>query len=515
MRQERSWSTGKQKKDHQKVPTESHIDQQQQRSQSPTTTTTSSSSVDKHQQQQHKKLRLKIMEQQQQQHSSSMSTTLPPATRVKLYELFVQIEREFELLYAENIQLQERLEQANNRQQQQQQHYYQQDDSESLASASMQQQLQQQPPQQQQQQQHHHQVRFHTSKGMHKLRSHTSKLRAQTNKLMSNLKSGQQSSSSIVNLNCTPVRRYVGHKDGIWEVSVSRMGLPILGTASADHTAMIWGMHSGQALLHYTGHSGSVNSLRFHPKKELVLTASGDGTVHIWQCAVHLYNESSSGRVASSEDELEPHEVAGGGGHGKHHHHHHQVVDSMDEEQQFSVLRTPLRSLQGHNGVAIAADWLPNGDQAVTAGWDKLACIWDTQTGELLQQLSGHDEELTHAAAHPTSRLVVTSSKDCTFRLWDFRESIHSVSVFQGHQDSVTSAVFTPDSTHQVVSGSDDRTARIWDLRNMRTPVAVIQSDSSVNRLSVSQVQCICLFLYPTSRFAANRSSIYFNLTRN
>lgn len=92
---------------------------------------------------------------------------------------------------------------------------------------------------------------------------------------------------------------------------------------------------------------------------------------------------------------------------------------------------------------------------------------------------------MTHASAHPTSRLVVTSSKDSTFRLWDFRESIHSVSVFQGHQDSVTSAVFTHEA-NQVVSGSDDRSARIWDLRNMRTPVAMIQSDSAVNRVSVS-----------------------------
>ena len=37
-----------------------------------------------------------------------------------------------------------------------------------------------------------------------------------------------------------------------------------------------------------------------------MLTASGDGTAHIWQCAVHLTNESSSGRMASSEDELDP-----------------------------------------------------------------------------------------------------------------------------------------------------------------------------------------------------------------
>ena len=33
-------------------------------------------------------------------------SSLPPAMRVRLYELFVQIEREFEILYAENLNLQ-------------------------------------------------------------------------------------------------------------------------------------------------------------------------------------------------------------------------------------------------------------------------------------------------------------------------------------------------------------------------------------------------------------------------
>ena len=63
-----------------------------------------------------------------------------------------------------------------------------------------------------------------------------------------------------------------------------------------------------------------------------MLTASGDGTVHIWQCAVHLHNESSSGRMASSDDELDPFEADGG------------KTSSMEE---CSVLRTPLRSLTG------------------------------------------------------------------------------------------------------------------------------------------------------------------------
>ncbi len=43
------------------------------------------------------------------------------------------------------------------------------------------------------------------------------------------------------------------------------------------------------------------------------------------------------------------------------------------------------------------------------------------------------------------------------------------------------------------MSGSDDRSARIWDLRNMRTPVAVVQSDSSVNKLAVSQAGLVAI----------------------
>ena len=41
--------------------------------------------------------------------STPQVSTLPPAMRVRLYELFVQIEREFEILYAENLSLQEKV----------------------------------------------------------------------------------------------------------------------------------------------------------------------------------------------------------------------------------------------------------------------------------------------------------------------------------------------------------------------------------------------------------------------
>lgn len=80
---------------------------------------------------------------------------------------------------------------------------------------------------------------------------------------------------------------------------------------------------------------------------------------------------------------------------------------------------------------------------------------------------------------------MLTSSKDSTFRLWDFREAIQSVAVFQGHQDSVTSVSFNTD--YRIVSSSDDATVKIWDLRNMRTPLATIRLSSPANRVAISK----------------------------
>lgn len=51
------------------------------------------------------------------------------------------------------------------------------------------------------------------------------KLRAQTSKIVSSFKAPT--------FNCALLKDYVGHKDGVWEVSVARPGVPVIGTASA------------------------------------------------------------------------------------------------------------------------------------------------------------------------------------------------------------------------------------------------------------------------------------------
>lgn len=368
----------------------------------------------------------------------------------KLHNLFREIELEFEQLYAEKELLQEKLDALG----------ASRDPTLSMASGN------DRPPESL------FEAESVASKSLKsKISTSSSKLKA-SHKIKA--AASKISNFKAHNVVSTVVREFVGHKDGVWHVAC-KQGQPIIGSASADHLASIWSIDSGKCLLQYQGHNGSVNSIKFHPSQDLVLTASGDGTAHIWQAAVNY--EKYARKAQSSDDELSTEK------------------DSSEEQDRIDVLRTPLCEFgggsSGHTSVVVAADWLAGNEQIITAGWDRIAILWNVETKEQVQSLTGHDSELTYVSAHPTQKLVVTASRDSTFRLWDFRTEIPAVSVFQGHTEEVTSAILTKDD--KVVSGSDDRSVKVWELRNMRSALAHIRTDSAVNRLAVSSNSVIAI----------------------
>lgn len=67
----------------------------------------------------------------------------------------------------------------------------------------------------------------------------------------------------------------------------------------------------------------------------------------------------------------------------------------MGETDRPEVLRTPLSELMGHQGVVVAADWLTGGEHVITASWDRTANLYDVETGDCLQILTGM-ESLIH-----------------------------------------------------------------------------------------------------------------------
>eukprot|EP01132_Coremiostelium_polycephalum_P003174 gene3174-3973_t len=78
-------------------------------------------------------------------------------------------------------------------------------------------------------------------------------------------------------------REYTGHRDGIWEVTACPWDIMVFATSSTDRTARIWTVDGSKIPIVYTAHTGTVNSIRFHPQERFVCTASGDKTLHIFK----------------------------------------------------------------------------------------------------------------------------------------------------------------------------------------------------------------------------------------
>jgi WD40 repeat protein len=75
--------------------------------------------------------------------------------------------------------------------------------------------------------------------------------------------------------------------------------------------------------------------------------------------------------------------------------------------------------------------------------------------------LKGHENSVSSAAFSPDGKRIVTASEDATARLWN-AETGQLIGEPLRHEKSVWSAAFSPDG-RRIVTASQDATARLWD----------------------------------------------------
>ena len=128
---------------------------------------------------------------------------------------------------------------------------------------------------------------------------------------------------------------------------------------------------------------------------------------------------------------------------------------------------------RGHTGGVQTVTWSPDSNRVASGSIDKTIQVWDALSGE-------------HAALYWAYRCceycsVVTEwhlycfwSADHTVRVWEVATG-KQLYVYRGHNGSINSIVWSPDST-QIASGSTDKTCRSWTLRPeiIRIPIVAI-----------------------------------------
>jgi len=105
----------------------------------------------------------------------------------------------------------------------------------------------------------------------------------------------------------------------------------------------------------------------------------------------------------------------------------------------------------------------PRGDQVASPGPDNAVLLWDTETGECRNRLTGHAQGVTKVLFSPKGDHMASVSGERMVRLWTVGPGTTRV-VCNSHSEEVSGVVYSSER-RQIISFSKDMAKRAWDAQ--------------------------------------------------
>jgi hypothetical protein len=288
------------------------------------------------------------------------------------------------------------------------------------------------------------------------------------------------------------VQTFKGHMGAVSRVAFHPK-IPVIATASDDHTWKMWSMPDGQLVLSGEGHTDWVSGIAFHPRGSVVATTSGDAKIKIWDVSKerckHTLTDHSSAVWACAFHDLGD----------------FLVTSSMDQTTKaFDMTTMKCRqTFRGHVDSVNYVTFQPFSNTVLTASGDKTISMWDLRTGLCIQTFYGHANACNQAAFNMQGDTIASCDSDGIVKLWDVRmvseylqidtgqhpanaaafdrsgkvlaiasgdasvktfniEERAFIANLEGHEDSVQDVAFEPTNSRYLVSTSSDASFILW-----------------------------------------------------
>lgn len=163
---------------------------------------------------------------------------------------------------------------------------------------------------------------------------------------------------------------------------------------------------SAPAHFTYSGHSNYVSAVAWSPDGKRIASASGDGTVQVW-------NASNGGNVLT---------------------------------------------YRGHSSDVSTVAWSPDGREIASGGLDTTVQVWNASTGAHILTYRGHSDVVYSVAWSPDGRRIASASGDGTVQIWDATTGKtlvnYSVAYAKGAPLSWNSVAWSPDGKDIAFGGN-------------------------------------------------------------
>ena len=246
-------------------------------------------------------------------------------------------------------------------------------------------------------------------------------------------------------------------------MTVNNSGEWLAFGASKLGQLLVWEWQSESYILKQQGHFDSMNALVYSPDGQRIITTADDGKIKVWDiksgfCIV-TFTDHSSGvtacEFARSGNVLFTSSLDGS-----------IRAWDMTKYRNFRTFTAPTRL----SFSSLAVD--SSGEVVCAGSLDSFDIhIWSVQTGQLLDQLSGHEGPIASLAFAPSADIIASGSWDHTVRIWSVFGRIQTSEPIRLQAD-VLQVAFRPDSKQVAVSTLDGQLT-FWSVSEISQEAGV------------------------------------------
>ncbi|CAK9109551.1 Flagellar WD repeat-containing protein Pf20 [Durusdinium trenchii] len=270
-----------------------------------------------------------------------------------------------------------------------------------------------------------------------------------------------QTFEKVPTKNLEVIKTFEGHMNAISALAYHPRK-QVVATASDDHTWKLWSVPNGDLIMSGEGHVDWVAGLDFNPKGTHLLSSAGDGTVKLWD-----FEQAAC--TATLTDHAQPvWDVAW-----------HYTGDffascSMDHTAKLwdaNRLRVK-QTFRGHVDSVNAVVFQPFSSNVCTASGDKTVSMWDSRSGLCIQTFFDHNNACNSLAINLQGDTIASCDADGIVKVWDVR-MVKELATLDGGTHALNDICFDR-SGKVLAAASDDGTVKMFDL-DLNEPVSQLK----------------------------------------